>query len=88
MLKNAFYRNLKETFADLLPCYCYTIKTNSQGPDMGKCRPGASRKVPPHIYCNPVLGESHIQRHANREAGTKGTRITKKWLYSEVQSRF
>jgi len=29
MGENAYYRNLKWTFEDLLPCYCYTIKTKS-----------------------------------------------------------
>ena len=28
--KNACYSNIKWTFTDLLPCYCYTIKTNSR----------------------------------------------------------
>ena len=27
--QNAFYGNLKRTFEDLLPCYCYAMKTNS-----------------------------------------------------------
>jgi len=27
--QNAYYRNLKRTFEDLLPCYCYAIKTKS-----------------------------------------------------------
>jgi len=26
MRQNAYYRNLKRTFADLLPCYCYVTK--------------------------------------------------------------
>jgi len=30
MQQNACYRNIKWTFADLLPCYCYAIKTNSR----------------------------------------------------------
>jgi len=30
MRKNAYYSNLKWTFEDLLPCYCYVIKTNSR----------------------------------------------------------
>jgi len=29
MRQNAYYRNLKWTSEDLLPCYCYTIKTKS-----------------------------------------------------------
>jgi len=29
MRKNAYYRNLKLTFEDLLPCYCCSIKTKS-----------------------------------------------------------
>jgi len=30
MRQNAYsYRNLKQTFEDLLPCYCHTLKTNS-----------------------------------------------------------
>ena len=29
MPSNAYYRNLKWTFEDLLPCYCYAIKNNS-----------------------------------------------------------
>ena len=28
----------------------------------------------------PRCGESHIQRRANREVQSKGTRITQKWL--------
>jgi len=28
--QNACYRNMKWTFEDLLPCYCYAIKTNSR----------------------------------------------------------
>jgi len=28
--KNAHYRNLKLTSEDLLPCYCYAIKSNSR----------------------------------------------------------
>jgi len=30
MRQNAYYRNLKWTFEDLLPCYCYAIKTKSK----------------------------------------------------------
>jgi len=30
MRQNALYRILKWTLEDLLPCYCYTIKTNSK----------------------------------------------------------
>ena len=30
MQQNACHRNIKWTFADLLPCYCYAIKTNSR----------------------------------------------------------
>ena len=30
MQQNACYRNIKWTFADSLPCYCYAIKTNSR----------------------------------------------------------
>jgi len=30
MQQNACYRNIKWTFANLLPCYCYAIKTNSR----------------------------------------------------------
>jgi len=30
MRQNAYYRNLKWSLEDLLPCYCYTIKTNSR----------------------------------------------------------
>ena len=30
MLHNAYYRNLKRTLQDLLRCYCYAIKPNSQ----------------------------------------------------------
>jgi len=30
MQQNACHRNIKLTFADLLPCYCYAIKTNSR----------------------------------------------------------
>jgi len=29
MRQNAYYRNLKWTFEDLFPCYCYAIKTKS-----------------------------------------------------------
>jgi len=29
MLQNAYYCNLKLTFEELLPCYCYTIKASS-----------------------------------------------------------
>jgi len=29
MWQNAYYRNLKLTFEDLLPCYSYAIKTKS-----------------------------------------------------------
>jgi len=29
MQQNVYYRNLKWTFEDLLPCYCYAIKTRS-----------------------------------------------------------
>jgi len=35
----------------------------------------------------PVHGESHIRLHAKRMVRTKGTRITQKWLYSEVQGQ-
>jgi len=28
--QNACHRNIKWTFADLLPCYCYAINTNSR----------------------------------------------------------
>jgi len=31
--------------------------------------------------CAPVRGESHIQRHANREVATMDTRKTQKWLF-------
>jgi len=30
MQQNTYYRNIKWTSADLLPCYCYAIKTNSR----------------------------------------------------------
>jgi len=30
MQQNACHSNIKWTFADLLPCYCYAIKTNSR----------------------------------------------------------
>jgi len=30
MQQNACYRDVKWTFEDLLPCYCYAIKTNSR----------------------------------------------------------
>jgi len=30
MQQKACHRNIKWTFADLLPCYCYAIKTNSR----------------------------------------------------------
>jgi len=30
MQQNACYRNIQWTFADLLPCYCYAIKTSSR----------------------------------------------------------
>jgi len=30
MRQNAFSQNLKRTFEDLLPCYCYAIKTKSR----------------------------------------------------------
>ena len=30
MQQNACYRNVTWTFEDLLPCYCYAIKTNSR----------------------------------------------------------
>jgi len=30
MQQNVCHRNTKWTFADLLPCYCYAIKTNSR----------------------------------------------------------
>jgi len=33
------------------------------------------------IHANPVRGESHIQRYANREVATKDTQITQKWLF-------
>jgi len=33
------------------------------------------------LHAHLVRGESHIQRHANREVATKGTRITQKWLF-------
>jgi len=33
------------------------------------------------LHSHPVRGESHIQRHANREVATKDTRITQTWLF-------
>jgi len=30
MRENAYYCNLKWTFEDLVPCYCYAIKANSK----------------------------------------------------------
>jgi len=30
MQQNACYRDIKWTFADFLPCYCYAMKTNSR----------------------------------------------------------
>ena len=30
MQQNAYYRDVKWTFEDLLPCYCYAVKTNSR----------------------------------------------------------
>ena len=33
------------------------------------------------LHAHPVPGESHIQRHINREVATKDTRITQKWLF-------
>jgi len=35
------------------------------------------------LQAHPVRGESHIPWHANLEAGTKGIRITQKWLFIE-----
>jgi len=46
------------------------------------------RMFAPHIldvgvslHAHPVRGESHTQRHANREGAANGTRITQKWLF-------
>ena len=44
------------------------------------------RMFAPHMCggkssCAPVRGESHIQRHANREVATMDTRKTQKWLF-------
>jgi len=40
------------------------------------------------LHAHPVLGESHLQRRANREIATKGIGITQKMvIYSTVQSR-
>ena len=33
------------------------------------------------LHAHPVRGESHIQRHTDREVATKDTRITHKWLF-------
>jgi len=33
------------------------------------------------LHAHPVGGESHIQRHANREVATKDTQITQKWVF-------
>jgi len=33
------------------------------------------------LHAHPVLGESHLQRRANREVATKGIGITQKWLF-------
>ena len=34
------------------------------------------------LHAHLVRGESHIQRHVNREVATKDTRITQKWLFT------
>jgi len=33
------------------------------------------------LHAHSVPGESHNQRHVNREVATKDIRITKKWLF-------
>jgi len=37
-----------------------------------------SRHMGVGLHAHPVRDELHIQRHANRELATKGTRITQK----------
>jgi len=54
MRKNAFYRNLKGTFEDLLPCYCCAIKNNSR-----TVREQSSQSVP----AGKGAGMSELQSH-------------------------
>jgi len=39
----------------------------------------------PHVgvslHAHLLRGESHIQRHANREVATKDTQMTQNWLF-------
>jgi len=42
--KNACYRNIKWTFAGLLPRYCYAIKTNSRTTRLRLSQPASAGK--------------------------------------------
>jgi len=44
MQKNACLRNLKSTFAGVLPRYCYAIKTNSRTTSSGLSQPASAGK--------------------------------------------
>jgi len=44
MQQNACHRNTKWTFADLLLCYCYAIKTNSRIIRSGLSQPASAGK--------------------------------------------
>jgi len=44
MQQNACYQNITWTFADLLPCYCYAMKTNSRAICSWLSQPASSGK--------------------------------------------
>jgi len=44
MQQNAYYLNIKWTFAELLPCYFYAMKTNSRTIRSRLSQPASARK--------------------------------------------
>ena len=54
MQQNACYRNIKWTFADLLACYCYAIKTNSRTIRWRLSQPASVSKEGTWVNCKLI----------------------------------
>jgi len=53
MRQNAYHRNLKCIFEDLLPCYCYTTKVNSRTIRSRVSQPASAGKERAWVNCKP-----------------------------------
>jgi len=53
-LQNAYYRDLKCIFEDLLPCYCYATKANSRTIRSRVSQPASVDKEADLVNCNLI----------------------------------